>query len=313
MTSSDSEGRGRVCVTGGTGFMASWIIKRLLHDGYSVNTTIREGKRDLSFLTNLPGASQRLQIFHADLNNPESFKAAIEGCFGVFHTATPIDFEGKESEEVVTKRCVEGAIGMLKECVKSKTVKRVVYTSSATAVYHNGRNDDVMDETFWSDVEHLRSAKPFAWSYAISKTLAEKAVFEFGHQNGLQVVSVIPSYVAGPFICVKEIYSMVRRLHMVHVDDVARAQIFLLHHPNPKGRYNCSPLIVTNEDISQLLSANYPNQFPIPTQDSLKEIKGDNLPHLTSKKLMDAGFEFKYGLQQIFDDAIQCCKEKGYL
>jgi len=35
------EGKGRVCVTGGTGFIASWIIKSLLEHGYSVNTTIR--------------------------------------------------------------------------------------------------------------------------------------------------------------------------------------------------------------------------------------------------------------------------------
>ena len=35
------ESKGRVCVTGGTGFIGSWIIKRLLEDGYSVNTTVR--------------------------------------------------------------------------------------------------------------------------------------------------------------------------------------------------------------------------------------------------------------------------------
>ncbi|CDP18220.1 unnamed protein product [Coffea canephora] len=33
--------KGRVCVTGGTGFLASWLIKRLLEDSYSVNATIR--------------------------------------------------------------------------------------------------------------------------------------------------------------------------------------------------------------------------------------------------------------------------------
>ncbi|MED6121799.1 hypothetical protein PIB30_033520 [Stylosanthes scabra] len=35
------ESKGRVCVTGGTGFIGSWIIKNLLQDGYSVNTTER--------------------------------------------------------------------------------------------------------------------------------------------------------------------------------------------------------------------------------------------------------------------------------
>ena len=35
------EDKGTVCVTGGTGYLASWLIKRLLDHGYSVHTTIR--------------------------------------------------------------------------------------------------------------------------------------------------------------------------------------------------------------------------------------------------------------------------------
>jgi vestitone reductase len=42
-------------------------------------------------------------------------------------------------------------------------------------------------------------------------------------------------------------------------------------------------------------------------------VKGPKLPHLTSKKLMDDGFKFKYSLEGMFEDAIECCKEKGYL
>jgi vestitone reductase len=56
------------------------------------------------------------------------------------------------------------------------------------------------------------------------------------------------------------------RLHMVHVDDIARAHIFLLEHPNPKGRYNCSPYIANIEEIIQIISAKYPEfHFHIPT------------------------------------------------
>ncbi|GMJ01574.1 BRI1-5 ENHANCED 1 [Hibiscus trionum] len=110
------EDKGTVCVTGGTGFIASWLIKRLLEEGYSVRTTIRpdpENKRDLSFLTGLPGAAEKLEIFTADLSDPLSFDAAIEGSKGVFHVATPVDFENKEPGEVVTERAISGTLGML--------------------------------------------------------------------------------------------------------------------------------------------------------------------------------------------------------
>ncbi|KAL4350969.1 hypothetical protein S83_033751 [Arachis hypogaea] len=327
------EGKGRVCVTGGTGFLGSWIIKRLLQDGYSVNTTIRSDpkkKRDISFLTNLPGASQKLKIFNADLSNPESFIEAIEGCFGVFHTATPIDLLVTEPEELVTKRTIDGALGILKACFDSKTVKRVVYTSSGAAVARIGREEgevEAVDESRWSNVEYLRNLKPYGWSYGVAKTLTEKAVLQFGEETGLEVVTLIPPFVVGSFICPKLPDSVekalllvlgkkdeigVTRMHMAHVDDVARAHIFLLEHPNPKGRYNCSPFIVSIQQISQLLSAKYP-QFQIPTLDEVREIKGVKQPELISKKLTDAGFVFKYSLEEMFEDAIECCKEKGFL
>ncbi|KAK7394902.1 hypothetical protein VNO78_15443 [Psophocarpus tetragonolobus] len=326
-----AEGKGRVCVTGGTGFIGSWIIKRLLEDGYSVSTTIRSDpgrKRDVSFLTNLPGASEKLHIFNADLSDPESFGPAVEGCVGIFHTATPIDFALNEPEEVVTKRAIEGALGILRAGVKAKTVKRVVYTSSAsTESFSELEEKDVVDESVWSDVDLLRRVKPFSWSYAVSKVLAEKAVLEFGELNGLEVVTLVPPFVVGRFICPKLPDSIERalllvlgkkeeigviRYHMVHVDDVARAHIFLLEHPNPKGRYNCSPFIVPIEQFGEIISTKYP-EYQIPTVEELKEMKGVKLPNLISKKLVDAGFEFKYSVEDMFTDAIECCKEKGYL
>lgn len=162
---------------------------------------LTDAKGDLSFLTNLPGASEKLKIFSADLSDPESFNEAIEGCFGVLHTATPFDVELNEAEEVVTQRSIDGALGILKACLNSKTVKRVVYTSSASAVYRQQKEDDVMDESYWSDENLLRDLKPFAWAYSISKTLTEKAVLEFGEKHGLDVVTLIPTFVLGPFIC----------------------------------------------------------------------------------------------------------------
>ncbi|KAJ7962199.1 Dihydroflavonol-4-reductase [Quillaja saponaria] len=324
--------KGRVCVTGGTGYIGSWTIRRLLENGYSVNTTIRsnpEHEKDLSFLTSLPGASQNLQIFSADLENPESFGAAIEGCTGVFLVATPVDFEGREPEKVVIKRAIDGTLGILKACLNSKTLKRIVYTSSNSAVVFNGKDIEVMDESFWSDVDYIRSLNSSGDSYFISKTLTEKSALEFAEQHGLDLVTVIPSFVLGPFICPKlpgsvrmtlamvfgdrDHYKHLINTSMVHVDDVARAHIFLLEHSNPKGRYNCTSDVLTIEGMSEFLSSKYPNQFPVPTVESVKKIKGSKMPSVSSKKLLDAGFRFKYGIDEMFDEAIQCCKEKGYL
>ncbi|XP_024019047.1 vestitone reductase isoform X2 [Morus notabilis] len=298
--------KGTVCVTGGTGYIGSWLILRLLDHGYSVRTTIRsnsEHKKDLGFLTSLPGASEKLKIFDADLNDPESFRAAIEGCIGVFHVATPVDFFGKDTEEVVIKRSSEGATGILKACLEnSKTVKKLVYTSSASAVGLNGNNSDELDESVWSDIDYVKSLRSPGLSYAISKTLTERAVLEFSEKHGFEVVTLVPSIVVGPFICPKFAGSVqftlgllsgkmknvesssLASIDMVHVDDVARAHIFLFEHPEAKGSSE---------------------------KDQTKSLK--LLPSLSSKKLLDLGFKFKYGVEEMLDDAVKCSKEKGYL
>lgn len=37
----EGEDKGVVCVTGGTGYVASWLIMKLLQLGYRVRTTVR--------------------------------------------------------------------------------------------------------------------------------------------------------------------------------------------------------------------------------------------------------------------------------
>ena len=162
-------------------------------------------KRDISYLTNLPGAAERLEIMEADLNHPESFDAAIQGCKGVFHLAHPMDVDGREPEEAVTRRAVEGTLGILKACLKnSDTVKRVVYASSAVAVLYNGElgtGGGVADEATWSDLDVCRSSNIVSPNYLVSKTVAERKALEFAESHGLELVTIVLPLVVGPFIC----------------------------------------------------------------------------------------------------------------
>ncbi|KAK6141003.1 hypothetical protein DH2020_025253 [Rehmannia glutinosa] len=332
----DNKKKGRVCVTGGTGFLGSWMIKRLLEDGYSVNTTIRihpEGKSDISYLTNLAGASERLKIFAADLDRPDGFAAAIKGCVGVFHAAHPLDFEDKETEEIKTKRSITALLGILQACVDSKTVKRVVYTSSVGTTTFNGEiaaggGLEMIDERSWTDVEFLRSLRVFGGAYIVTKTLTERIALDFAEKNGLDLVTVLPSWIHGPFICPRcpdsvyismalilgdeKFYQRLVNTSLVHVDDVVRAHIHLFEQPNAKGRYICSAADITINELYEFLSARY-SQHKLPTAESLKDLVPFTFPGLSSKKLMETGFKFENGLGEMYDGAIKSCKGIGLL
>ncbi|KAK1394036.1 Vestitone reductase [Heracleum sosnowskyi] len=323
--------KGLVCVTGGTGYVASWLIMRLLQHGYAVNTTIRSNvpdqKKDVSYLTNLPGASERLQIFNADLDKPESFNDSFQGCVGVFHVAHTIDFEGKEGEETVTKRSINATISILRACLESKTVKRVVYTSSESAVKFNGNALSVLDETSWTDVDFVRSSKKYGGPYYISKTLTERAALEFAETHGLDLVTVVPTFIHGPFItphCPGSVRvsmspilgdDILREfptcISIVHVDDVASAHIFLFEYLNARGRYICSAVDITVHELQIFIKERYP-EYNVSSLSLLKHEESKKIL-ISSKKLLDTGFEYKYGLEQMYDDATECFKQKGLL
>ncbi|KAH0751776.1 hypothetical protein KY285_004924 [Solanum tuberosum] len=325
--------KGKVCVTGGSGFLGSWMVMRLLQFGYYVNTTIRshpDRKKDVSYITNLPGAQERLHIFNVDLDKPEGFNAAIEGCIGVFHVAHPVDFENKESEETITQRSINGTLGILQSCLNSKTVKRVIYTSSSTTVMVEN-SSDIVDENSWTNVDIVRALKNFGSSYTISKTLTEKAALEFAEKNGINLVTVIPTWIHGPFITPQIPGSVRSSMEMilghqnynmsyppyvpfVHVDDVTNAHIFLLEkYPNAKGRYICSAVEITREKLAEFLLTRYPEfqkQINEYTWASSEEVK---CPRFSSKKLLETGFKYKHGLEEMYDGAIECCKQRSIL
>ncbi|CAN1345742.1 Vestitone reductase [Linum perenne] len=309
---------------------------KLLNHGYSVHATIRPPSNntttDITFLTSLPGASsQNLTIFEADLSHPDSFSAAIQGCAAVIHVATP-DEPTEEEEEAIVERSVNGTLGILKACLETTSVKRVVYTSGASAVVYGGRGNDVVDESFWSEVEYgrrvMETKSKVARLLMVSKTVTERKAIEFAEEHGMDLVTLIPSIVVGPFVFPKFPGSVRLALatvlgkfdtrveessiSLVHVDDVAEAYIFLLENPEAKGRFICSShnLTTTSDQMElETLSIKY-QHLTIPALNSMMGLKK---PKLSSKKLLDAGFGFKYGIHDMFDGAIQCCINKGFL
>ncbi|XP_059282190.1 anthocyanidin reductase ((2S)-flavan-3-ol-forming) [Lycium ferocissimum] len=336
MAGSSEIGLKSACVIGGTGFMASLLVKLLLEKGYTVNTTVRDpgNHKKISHLLALHSLGN-LRIFQADLTDETSFDAPIADCDAVFHVATPINFASQDPENDMIKPTIQGVVNVLKACAKSNRVKRVVLTSSAAAVTINqlSGTDLVMDESNWTDVGFLTSTKPPTWGYPVSKTLAEKEAWKFAEENNIKLITVIPSLMAGPNLTpetpssvalamslitgneflisnLKGMQMLSGSISMTHVEDVCRAHIFVAEKESAFGRYICSTVNTSVPELANFLKKRYPTSC-VPTDFGDFPSKAKLI--ISSEKLIKEGFNFKYGIEEIYDQCVACFKEKGLL
>ncbi|XP_026422509.1 anthocyanidin reductase ((2S)-flavan-3-ol-forming)-like isoform X2 [Papaver somniferum] len=336
-----ADSKKKVCVTGGTGYMASELVKHLLEKGYSVNTTARnpEDEKKVAHLLKLVEDHEHgdLKIFQADLTNEGSFDDAIAGCSIVFHVATPVHFASQNPEADMIKPAIQGTLDILQSCINAKTVKRVVLTSSAAAVSIKDLSKEtgglVMDESCWTDIEYLTSAKPPTWGYPVSKALAEKEAWKYAEENKIDLITVIPSLMLGPSLphavpssislgmslltgkhelinALKGMQMLSGSISITHVEDVVDAHIFLAEKESASGRYICCNVNTSVLELANFLSHRYP-QYAVSTD--FGDFPATAKLSLSSEKLINEGFSFNYGIEDIFDQSVEYFKSVGLL
>ncbi|WP_445170022.1 NAD-dependent epimerase/dehydratase family protein [Mycolicibacterium sp. Dal123E01] len=188
----------RVLVTGGSGFVAGHLIVRLLADGYLVRTTVRNIEREKAIQRTLVRAGadvDRLQVVAADLNSDDGWAAAAADCTFVQHVASPFPARQPANEDDIIVPAREGTLRVLRAAAAAG-VRRVVITSSFAAVGYSPKPSGTpYDETDWTDTSGAVSP------YVKSKTLAERAAWEFAAQPGRPELAVVnPVGVFGPLL-----------------------------------------------------------------------------------------------------------------
>lgn len=273
-----------VLVTGATGYIASWVVKYLLEEGYTVHATVRDKNKRVEYLKILSDKySDKLYLFNADLLEKGSFKEAMQGCEAVIHMASPfVISKVKDAEKELIQPALEGTRNVLESVNETESVKKVVLTSSVGAIYCDAIDiEDTRNEIFTEENWNTVSS-PTYQPYQYSKKIAEKEAWKIDKsQNRWKLAVINPGFVLGPSLTdrndsasidfmlslmngklrigVPELYTSI-----VDVRDVAKAHIKAFENDNISGRY-----IVVNEShsmkkIADILLSKYSGKYPIP-------------------------------------------------
>lgn len=282
---------GTVLVTGGSGFVATHLVSRLLDRGYTVRASVRslasaakvEPLRRLG--AERDGHAGRLELFEADLLRPGSFDAAIDGCRYVFHVASPflLPEQIKSTGTDVITPAVEGTRNIIAGIGRAPSVERLVLTSTVGAIF--GDYADVLsmkNETLTEEYFNTTST-PENNPYHYAKTVAEQTAWELaGAQDRWSMVTVNPGLILGPALTpVSDSGSLFLMNELmsgyffygapgfsftfVDVRDAAEAHVRAAENAAAAGRYILArPEMVSIYEMAKIIRSKYPRRVLIP-------------------------------------------------
>jgi dihydroflavonol-4-reductase len=184
---------GTVFVSGGSGYIAGFLIRQLVSEGWMVHTTVRNLAREAEVRASLAVDDSKLKFFAADLMSDAGWAEAMAGCSHAAHVASPIPPGPPKHEDDLIVPARDGALRALRGA-KAAGVKRFVMTSSMAAIAY-GHNKAVFTEADWTD-----PTSPDAYPYVRSKTIAERAARDWVAAEGgaIEFCTVNPALVIGP-------------------------------------------------------------------------------------------------------------------
>lgn len=226
----------KVLITGGSGFVGSAVVRKLIFRGHDVRVLVRHS----SPLGNLEGLD--VELAFGDLIEPQSVQQAMTGCEAVIHVAADYRIWVPQADKMFRAN-VDGTQNVLDGAIAAG-IRRLVYTSSvATLGLPKGEcaaNEDTPVET-----------TDLIGPYKTSKYVADKLVTKSAGGSAMEIVIVHPSTPIGPRdirptptgkIVIEAASGRMPAfvdtgLNIVHVDDVAEGHALALERGLPGRRY----------------------------------------------------------------------------
>jgi nucleoside-diphosphate-sugar epimerase len=223
-----------ILVTGGTGFLGSYLLRSLVQTGKPVRALYRKHIPD-----QIADIKDRVEWVQGDVLDTGALEDAMQGIEQVYHCAAVVSFQPDRRAQMLQVN-VEGTANVVNLSLEYG-IKKIVHVSSVAALGRARQQADINEEAQWEDSKNNSY-------YAISKHLSEMEIWR-GIAEGLDAVIVNPSIILGSGFwhdgsgmllknAWKEFPYYTEGINgFVDVEDVVNAMIALMESDIKKQRY----------------------------------------------------------------------------
>jgi nucleoside-diphosphate-sugar epimerase len=279
----------KILVTGGTGFIGSWVVKYLLEEGHTVRVTVRDKNRKdkIAHLEEIAKtASGTLEFWEADLLKEGSFIEAMEDCEIVYHLASPFMIGNvKDPYKKLIDPAVKGTQNVLNAVNETPTVKRVALTSSVVAICGDSIDIEATENNIFTEANWNTTSSAQHNPYPYSKVLAEKEAWKIHDaQDRWSLVVLNPGFVMGPSLTnasespslsfMLDILKGKQKMGVPHLEfsfvdvrDIAKAHILAAENAKAKGRHIIISEVTSFLEFCNLIGKQFGDKFALPKKE----------------------------------------------
>jgi nucleoside-diphosphate-sugar epimerase len=190
----------RIFITGSTGFLGSYIVRKLHYNGYQHLYCL---KRKPSSLELVADVSANVTWVEGDILDLPFLTECLEGMDVIIHSAAMVNFNTSQRKQML-HTAIEGTANLVNLAMQHG-IKKFVHISSVAALGRKKVEENITENTIFS---HSK----YDTSYALSKFLAEQEVWR-AYAEGLNVTVLNPSLILGAGRWNESSIQIIKKIH----------------------------------------------------------------------------------------------------
>lgn len=172
----------KLLVTGGTGFLGTHLVPRLVEAGHAVRLIGRTPPSG--------PVAERVEFVRADLGEREAVRRALEGVEALYHLAGLVSFRPADARRMYALH-VDCTRELLRDAREAGVQRIILASTSGTIAVSKEERVGTEEDDYPIEVVGR-------WPYYLSKIYEERLALEYCRKHGLPLVVLNPSLLMGP-------------------------------------------------------------------------------------------------------------------